>query len=125
MDSLGSRMKELRRQKGLTQTELGNLAGIHHTNIGRIENKKVVPQADILYLIAKNLNTTVEWLLTGQADSPDMLPDQNNFHFLNGSDPILFELLELYGQFTESEKKELLKFAKFIVFDKTAEKTTP
>ncbi|HEX3077142.1 MAG TPA: helix-turn-helix transcriptional regulator, partial [Lachnospiraceae bacterium] len=39
-----------------------------HTNIGRIENREVIPQADVLFLIAQNLDTTVEWLLTGSVE---------------------------------------------------------
>ncbi|MGB8454337.1 MAG: helix-turn-helix transcriptional regulator [Anaerocolumna sp.] len=95
MSLIGSRVKELRIKKWLTQAELGSLSGLHHTNIGRIENKDAIPQADVLYLIAKNLDTSMEWLLTGATPFPcdDQLLElhlandktrQNNFTFYAG-----------------------------------------
>lgn len=119
MNLLGSRIKELRKHKGLTQVELGNLSGIHHSNIGRIENKEVMPQADVLLLIAKNLDTSVEWLLTGQTESSKNNSEFRSVPLANIKDQSLHELSELFNQFTENEKKEVIQFAKFILYQKT------
>lgn len=43
LEQLGSRVKELRNQKGLTQTELANKIGKDHPSINKLENGKVNP----------------------------------------------------------------------------------
>lgn len=125
MASIGSRVKELRMKKGLTQAELGSLSGIHPTNIGRIENKDSIPQADILYMIAKNLDTSVEWLLTGTGlPSPDRLLELDlSFEESINNDPMFWELYKLYQQLNESEKHEVIRFIKFIIYEKKIETT--
>jgi transcriptional regulator with XRE-family HTH domain len=124
MNSLGSRVKGLRKRKELTQTELGSMVGLHHTNIGRIENKDAIPQADILYLIAKNLDTSVEWLLTGNTT---FSPASNTFELKSTLDlpiqneQLLNQLVNVWQQLTEQEQIELLKFAKYTLFQRTVE----
>lgn len=114
-------MKELRVKKGLTQAQLGSLSGIHPTNIGRIENKDAVPQADILYLIAKNLNTSVEWLLTGVSSPPChelLLEAALTFEKSLQTDPLLGEFYKLYQNLNDNEKHEVIRFVKFILYQK-------
>ncbi len=123
MDSLGSRVKHLRKKKGLTQIQLGSLVGIHHTNIGRIENKKIMPQADVLYLIAKNLNTSVEWLLTGKTAHSAF--DSINSASWSKHNNVLNELFDLCQHLTESEQKEVKKFVQFIIYQKTIKERPP
>ncbi|WP_232369972.1 helix-turn-helix domain-containing protein, partial [Xenorhabdus lircayensis] len=42
------RLRELRRQKGLSQSELGKLAELHYTHIGRFERGTSRPGSDTL-----------------------------------------------------------------------------
>ncbi|QHQ60561.1 helix-turn-helix domain-containing protein [Anaerocolumna sedimenticola] len=123
MTNLGGRLKDLRLKKGLTQAELGNLSGIHHTNIGRIENKNAIPQADVLYFIAKNLDTSVEWLLTGEfPESPfHNKPNENTAADSIPCDDLLAEFLSLYQQLNDNERNEVIRFAKFIIYQKNKE----
>jgi transcriptional regulator with XRE-family HTH domain len=126
MASIGSRVKELRMKKGLTQVQLGSLSGIHHTNIGRIENRDAIPQADVLYLIAKNLDTSVEWLLTGVTP----LPADDQLLLLNlakditkQNESLLLEFYKLYKELTDNEKHEVIRFVKFIMYQRDTEST--
>jgi transcriptional regulator with XRE-family HTH domain len=121
MASIGSRVKELRVKKGLTQAQLGSLSGIHPTNVGRIENKNAVPQADILYLIAKNLDTSVEWLLTGASSLPShdlLLEAALAFEKSLQNDPMLGEFYKLYQKLNDNEKHEVIRFVKFIIYQR-------
>lgn len=54
--------------KGLSQTELGNLAGIHYTQVGRYENKGAQPSADILAKLANALGVSSDFLTNGSTD---------------------------------------------------------
>jgi transcriptional regulator with XRE-family HTH domain len=62
------RLKIARRDKGLSQTELGNLVGIHYTQIGRYENKGTQPSADILAKLANALGVSSDFLTNGSTD---------------------------------------------------------
>jgi len=62
------RLKKARIDKGLSQTELGSLAGIHYTQIGRYENKGSQPSADILSKLANALGVSSDYLTNGSTD---------------------------------------------------------
>jgi transcriptional regulator with XRE-family HTH domain len=62
------RLKKARTDKGLSQTELGSLAGIHYTQIGRYENKGAQPSADVLSKLANALGVSSDYLNNGSTD---------------------------------------------------------
>jgi transcriptional regulator with XRE-family HTH domain len=62
------RLKKARTDKGLSQTELGSLAGIHYTQIGRYENKGAQPSADVLSKLANALGVSSDYLTNGSTD---------------------------------------------------------
>lgn len=59
------RLRELRKQKGLSQTELGKLAELHYTHIGRFERGTSLPGSDTLKRLASALEVTSDYLLEG------------------------------------------------------------
>jgi len=66
--TVGERIKELRLQKRLTQTELGKLVGLTYIQIGRYETNKSNPSADVLNKLASALDTTTDFLMKGTED---------------------------------------------------------
>ncbi|MCE5347844.1 MAG: helix-turn-helix domain-containing protein [Bacteroidales bacterium] len=66
--SFAQRLKKARTDKGLSQTELGSLVGIHYTQIGRYENKGAQPSADILSKIANVLGVSSDFLTNGSTE---------------------------------------------------------
>ena len=66
--SFAQRLKKARIEKGLSQTELGSMAGIHYTQIGRYENKGAQPSADILSKLANALGVSSDFLTNGSTD---------------------------------------------------------
>ena len=63
--SFAQRLKKARIDKGLSQTELGKLAGIHYTQVGRYENKGSQPSAEILSKLANALGVSSDYLTNG------------------------------------------------------------
>ena len=82
------RLRELRKKRNLSQTELGRLAALHYTHIGRVERGTSRPGGDTLKRLADALGVTGDYLLEGAID------DVANAHF---SDK------ELLKQFQEVE----------------------
>ncbi len=68
MANLGSRIQELRKQRGVSQQELAAQIKISKSMINRYENKGVQPPADIISRIADTLNTSVDFLINGNKD---------------------------------------------------------
>ena len=60
---LGERVKAIRIQKGLTQTELANRIGKDHPSINELENGKVNPSYYFLYEVATGLGISVNELV--------------------------------------------------------------
>ena len=59
----GTRLKELRKQNSITQTELGRLLGVEKSTISMYENGKSFPSYDTLIQIATHFNLSTDYLL--------------------------------------------------------------
>lgn len=60
LNRLGSKVKEIRLSKGLTQTELANRIGKDHPSINKLENGKVNPSFIFLLEIASGLEINIK-----------------------------------------------------------------
>ena len=71
-ETLGERIKLLRRAYGLTQSSFANEIDMSHIAIGNLERGLATnPQPDTLSSIVRNFGTTTEWLMEGNGE---MLP---------------------------------------------------
>lgn len=68
LEGFAARLRMLRKQKNLSQTELGQLAGLHYTHIGRFERGASRPSGDTLMRLAEALGVTSDYLLEGATD---------------------------------------------------------
>jgi len=57
-----SSVREVRRERGLTQAELAQRIGVSRQSINYIENSAIAPSIKIALLIARELECTVESL---------------------------------------------------------------
>jgi len=62
------RLKKARNDRGLSQTELAKLVGIHYTQIGRYEKKGAQPSADVLSKLSNALGVSSDFLTNGTSD---------------------------------------------------------
>lgn len=69
---LGSRLKQLRKQKRWTQKELAGKVDIRFQQLNKYESGLNIPPAEMLVRLADALGTSVDYLLTGNPveDSP-------------------------------------------------------
>ena len=63
----GATVSELRKQKGISQTDLANQLGIHKNVLGRYERNEVFPSIEIARKIADILDVSLDFL-TGKQD---------------------------------------------------------
>jgi transcriptional regulator with XRE-family HTH domain len=62
---LGRRLSELREKRGLSQTQLADMAEVGRAHLSQIENGAVAARVDTLYAIAKVLELKMEELFRG------------------------------------------------------------
>lgn len=57
---IGNRVAEIRKQKGLTQSELSEITGLQQVNISKIETGKYNVSIDILNKVCKALEVEIK-----------------------------------------------------------------
>lgn len=67
-EGFAQRLRTLRKARDLSQTQLGERAGLHYTHIGRFERGTSRPGGDTLKRLADSLDTTSDFLLEGASD---------------------------------------------------------
>ena len=97
--SFASRLKELRKKKGLSQNELSNLIDVHFTQVSRYERGETKPNAEAMTKMAKALDTTVDFLMNGSTD--DVVQDA-------GLDKELIARFQQVRDMPSEEKKTVL-----------------
>ena len=63
MVEFGKRLKELRKQKNLTQKQLGDLIGVKNSIISFYENGDRMPSPEIIRLLAYYLHVSSDFLM--------------------------------------------------------------
>lgn len=90
--NLGSRIKELRTEKRMTQAELGRVIGVTKVSISGYENNTRQPDNSILLKLAGYFNVSTDYLL-GKSN--------NKLSLSNGSAPVNFSVakqsIPVYG----------------------------
>jgi transcriptional regulator with XRE-family HTH domain len=69
-NTLGSRISESRRKKGMTQEELAERMGVSAQAVSKWENDISCPDISLLPSLAKCLELTLDQLLTGKEEAP-------------------------------------------------------
>lgn len=67
-DGFGQRLRQLRKQRELSQTDLGKLVDLHYTHIGRYERGASRPSADAVHRLAEALGVSTDYLMEGATE---------------------------------------------------------
>lgn len=67
MKDMGKRIQDARKNKGFKAIDFADLIGIGKDQLSRIENGKVPCKLEHLFVIAKYLNVTTDYLLYGRS----------------------------------------------------------
>lgn len=104
------RIKEVRKAKGLTLKQLGDLLGISESAVSNIERGRNKPSGSTLVLLCDKLGINQHWLETGEGDmfQPQPQDDQALVDQLvrayHGS-PVLRAILTTYLQLDEPRRR--------------------
>lgn len=107
---IGKIIKKFRKEKGLTQKQLGKACGIDEANIRKYENGKQTPRIENLEKIANAMGMSASDLIMSQM--ADLLPD------IEIADPPVFapkkedEIIGYYIQLNEEGQKKATEYVK-------------
>lgn len=81
--AMGKRMAQRRKECGLTQEQVADLAGITHQQYNKAENGKTCLSSDTLLKVSTALQTSADYLLRGQKTSKEYIDTINLLDRLN------------------------------------------
>ncbi len=68
MNNFAERLKQLRKQQGWSQTEVGDAVGVHYNHIGRYERGDSRPSGDTLAKLADLFDVSSDYLIDGERE---------------------------------------------------------
>ncbi|WP_288400277.1 XRE family transcriptional regulator [uncultured Acinetobacter sp.] len=75
METIGERIRKLRKEKKLTQKDLAKILGISDAAVVHWEKDVNIPKLENLNIMAPTLNTTIDFIMYGKSDSSDNVKD--------------------------------------------------
>lgn len=103
MEMIGLRVKKRRLELNLTQALIKEKTGISTGNLSDIERGRSLPSASALISLAKILNCSTDWLLTGNSLISDITE-------ISDSQDSACEYSNLFHQLTKADQEEILDF---------------
>lgn len=83
---LGSKIKEIRISRGLTQDTLAELVSCNTSHISNIENNHTKVSLNVLLAIANALNTSIDYLLSNQYENASLALDNEILRSIQNCD---------------------------------------
>ncbi len=121
-DYIGTRIISQLKRLGLKQADLCRDTGLSTTAISQYCTGKRVPDSSALYKLARSLNTSMEWLLTGANATNEDLTTESivcDGIPLSGSE---VDLIAMYRLISDTDKQTIFDFTKLKYEQSTGEK---
>lgn len=92
MENFGERLKSLRSERGISQSEFAQQIGVHVTNLSKYERNLSMPSLEIAEKMASALDTTMDELVYGNQKANSRINDD--------------ELLRLFSKTADLNEKQ-------------------
>ncbi len=106
-----NRIKELRTEKGMLQSDLAKLLKIGQATISNWENGRTEPDQDALREMSKLFDASIDYIL-GNTDIKNPLTSED----MNGLTEKQIKILELMGNLSEQDQDDLLRQAEYRIW---------
>ena len=124
METIGTRIKEIRKGAGLTLEKFGAKIGITAASLSTIENSKSNPSVQTVLMICREFNVNEDWLRDGTGDPFMQLPREetiaeyvgriNGGHITDIDESIIKFMVETPVEEWESIARALRRFSEKI-----------
>ncbi len=115
--NIGERIRKVRRELCLTQTQFANRIGSMQNTITRYERNNRNPSPSVIYSICKEFNVNRKWLETGEGEMFNLTPN-NELEALIKKYDLSTTTYVLIKNFLELEKEQrdiIINFAKKVI----------
>ena len=113
---LGETIYRLRKEKGLSQSELGKFVGVSNKAVSKWETYEANPDITLLPLLAQALGVTTDELLTNiKAEKDDPKPKEAKIFGIQGT---AMETLEEYEFISKKKQRRIYHICIFILASK-------
>ena len=102
---IGERIKQKRKELGLTQVQVREKTGISNGNLSQIENGLSLPSSGALVALSELLRVSIDWILTGKEYSNS---DIQNSISIRADSPD-YDLLNGFRQLDPDDQDEVLE----------------
>lgn len=109
MNSLGDKIREQRKFKGLTQRELADLIGAKHNSVSDWENNKNMPDSNTIKLLMKALDIDANSLL-GWKDTDSVKSEAKKLANDIIKNPKINKMLSLLVNMTDEDLSLVIAF---------------
>ena len=99
--AIGQLLKELRKEKGITQEKLAEMLNVSNRSISRWENGNTLPDFDLLIELANYYDISIDEILGGKRRGEEVMEK---------------ETLEKVAEYTNEEKLRLLNTIKYVAW---------
>lgn len=110
MNTIGERLKFLLKQSNIKTPELAKRIGVSKGTIYNIINNTTLPKQDTIAHIAKELDTSIDYLVFGTEEYKDLIEEQllETFRKLNHENKVsaVGEIMKLLTMQELNEKKD-------------------
>lgn len=104
---LGDRIKEIRKQNQLSQTEFSNLIGVSQGTLSELEQNKYNPSLDTILAIIKGFNVNATRFLFGNKSQED--ENSTTVSELSQLDHILIQKFRKLSTYDQSEIIDIIE----------------
>ena len=108
MDTIGERIKYLRRKQGLSLQELADIIGKSKGNISGYENNKYEPSAQTILALAKYFKISTDWILSGEI----FIQQEKEDHTRVLKSELEKNTFQMFSELEERDKEDIFEFIK-------------
>lgn len=104
MDTIGKRIKAIRKEYDVTQDELGKLLGVQNAAISKFETDRVIPSESNIKLICSTYHVNYLWLTEGEGPMMEtMTTDALVEKYMAGESPIAISIMKAFAKLPDEE----------------------
>ncbi len=107
MDTVGKRLRSARKSNNLTLIDIKKITGLSTGNLSELENDKFLPSANALIQFKKIFNVSIDWILTGEDTSLEVIKETNESYLTNQHSEDEKQLIEAYRRLDAQSKQNL------------------
>lgn len=103
---IGERLKQFRKEKGLSQKDIAAAIGMTQGYISEVEKGLKLPGSEFLISLKKSFGLDLNWFLTGETQVSIVAEEHTPY-----GDPVREKINQHLDQMCEDQRRDVLKYA--------------